>query len=334
MREHKLGRLNGRFVVSWWGDDGKRRRFRLDADTRGDAEREAIDVIRRETRQSAQLTVADLWRDYRADRDGRPIAKAMGFEAKSVLPHFGHLRPDQITQEHCTSYAAKRRSAGIQDGTIWTELGHLRIALRWAEKTRRIAFAPVIVRPAQPKPKDRWLTQDEARRLVEAADGHIRLAILLMLSTACRIGAALDLTWQRVDLERRQIDLQLPDATTRKGRAQVPINGQLMAALIEARNAALTDYVIEWGGKPVASIKTGFNKAAERAGLGDVTPHVLRHTAAVWMASSGIDLAKVSQYLGHSNVATTAKVYARFAPDHLRDAAAVLDFMTLKEVRR
>jgi integrase len=56
-----------------------------------------------------------------------------------------------------------------------------------------------------------------------------------------------------------------------------------------------------------------------------VTPHDLRHTAAVWMAADGVSMGKIAQYLGHSDSRITEKVYARFAPEHLRDAASALE---------
>jgi integrase len=154
-----------------------------------------------------------------------------------------------------------------------------------------------------------------------------------MLSTAARMGAVLDLTWDRVDLERRQIDLRLEATGPRKGRAVVPINDTLQAAMSSAKQAALSDYVIEWAGEPVKSIRRGFDRAVVNAGLTDVSPHVLRHTAAVHLAKAGIPMSKISQYLGHSNTAVTERVYARFAPDHMQDAAAVLDFGKLRKVR-
>lgn len=76
----------------------------------------------------------------------------------------GNLRPDQTTIAHCHSYTALRRSQGIQDGTIWTELGHLRTVGNWAMKRRLIAHAPVIERPARPAPKDRYLTAAEIKQ--------------------------------------------------------------------------------------------------------------------------------------------------------------------------
>ena len=330
MPDYHLGRLKGRYVVSWW-EGGKRRRYRLDAATQADAKREAIDLIRGKRDAPSGSTVAELWEAYRAEKEGRRVATAMKHEWKAVGPHFGHLRPDQVTTKTCREYVAIRRKAGKHDGTIWTELGHLRTVFTWAQKQRLIEHAPPVERPQKPPPRDRWLTDAEVERLLDAPMAHhIRLAILMMLSTAARVGAVLELRWDRVDFERRQIDLRPVDIGPRKGRAVVPMNDGLRAALCAAREAAMTDYVIEWAGASVKSIKTGFNAAVDAAGLVDVSPHVLRHTAAVRLASSGVPMAKISQYLGHSNTQITERVYARFAPDHLRDEAALLDFTKLR----
>lgn len=62
--------------------------------------------------------------------------------------------------------------------------------------------------------------------------------------------------------------------------------------------------------------------AVARAGLRGVTPHVLRHTAAVWMAEAGVPMTEIAAYLGHSDSRITERVYARFSPDYLRKAAA------------
>lgn len=319
-----IGRLGGGFAVSWY-EDGKRRRFRLKACSRKEAEAEARDVIRRETMPASGHTVAAIWQAYLEAREGRPIARAMRYGG-AVLEHFGALRPDQITEADCDAYTAKRRKA-VKDGTIWTELGWLRTALVWAQRKKLIREAPEIARPKKPAPKDRWLTEAEIGRLIAAATTpHVRLAIVLMLATGARVGAILDLEWSRVCFERRQIDLRVDATGPRKGRAVVPMNSMALAALQSAREAALSEYVVEWAGDRVQSIRRGFQSAVEAAGLKDVSPHVLRHTAAVHMAAAGVPMSRISQMLGHSNEAITSRVYARFAPEHLRDAAEVLDF--------
>ena len=327
MPDYRIGRLKGRYVVSWWADDGKRRRYRLEARDRKAAESEAVDVIRSKRAAKPTVTIADLWEGYRREKDGRRVAVAMGHEWKAMGPHFGHLRPDQITVDTSRSYRDRRLAQGKHEGTIWTELGHLRTVLRWAYGER----APRIERPAKPAPKERYLTHAEIERLYATPmAAHIKLAIMLMLSTAGRVGAILDLTWDRVNFETNQIDLRVDAIGPRKGRAVVPMNAGLRAALQTAKAAALTDHVIEWAGGRVKGIKTGFNKVVKDAGLVGVSPHVLRHSAAVHMAMAGRPMTKISQFLGHSNTSVTERVYARFAPDHMREEADILDFTKIR----
>lgn len=334
MREYRIGRLNGRFVVAWNEPDGRRRRYRLEARTRKEAESEALDRIARETTPKGGATVADLWEQYRRYLGRRPTGKTMKYTGIAVLEHFGHMRPDQVTLEACHSYTAARLKAGKSAGSAHTELGHLRSTLTWAHKMRLIDFAPHVFRPNKPAPKDRFLTHAEIQRLRAAdCEPHVRLAIELMLATAGRIGAILELTWDRVDMERRQIDLRLDAEGPRKGRATVPINDTLMAALAVAREAALSEHVIEWAGGPVKSIRRGFVRAVTGAKLANVGQHTLRHTAGVHMAAGGMPMHKISQYMGHSNTSVTERCYARFAPDHMRDAAELLDFGKLRVVK-
>ena len=288
-------------------------------------------MIRRERSKAAGATVAELWALYREEKNGRRIAETMQFEWRKMQPFFGHLRPDQVTVDLCRAYAAARREMGKQDGTIWTELGHLRTVFRWAADRKLIAYAPPVERPSKPAPRERWLTDAEIARLLATPKAHhIQLAILLMLSTAGRIGAILELTWDRVSFEGNgQVNLRTTETGPRKGRAVVPMNDGLRAALSQAKAVALTGYVIEWAGQPVKSIKTGFRLACEGAKLAGVSPHTLRHTAAVHLVANGVPMARVSQYLGHSSIAVTERVYGRFAPDHLVKEAAILDFTRL-----
>ena len=335
MPEYRIGRLRGGFVVTWKDDrTGTRRRYRLDALTVKGAEAEALDVIRRETVPLGTATVATIWEAYRQHLGQRPAATALGYTGRSVLPHFGALRPDQIEVSHSRSYAALRKKAGLKAGTTWTELGHLRSSLTWAVKVGLIPRAPYIERPQKPAPKDRWLTHAEIDQLLAAdAEPHVRLATLLMLTTAGRVSAVLDLTWDRVDLERGQINLRVDQEGPRKGRAVVPINATLRAALTVAKEAAMSDYVIEWAGGRVASIKKGFMAMVGRSGLQGVSQHVLRHTAGVHMVEAGIPMSAVAQYLGHSSTAVTERVYGRFSPQFLQSAADVLDFGKVRSVK-
>ena len=328
-----IGRFRGGFCVYWW-ENGKRHRHSLAASTRTAAEAEALDVYRSKTFKAGIITTAEIWESYRAHLGDRPAAATLKATGKAVLAHFGAYRPDQISIAMCRDYTKKRTAQGRKQGTVHTELGHLRSALTFARKVGMIDRAPHIERPAKPMPKERWLTRQEIARLREAAGApHVVLAIDLLLSTAGRAGAILDLTWNRVNFATGQINLRLDDAVTRKGRAIVPMNAGLRAALSVAKEAALSDYVVEYAGGAVKSIRKGFDNAVTRAGLEGVTLHTLRHTAAVHLVQAGVSIDQVAQYLGHSNTAITYSTYARYSPDHLRDAAEILDFASLKRNR-
>ncbi len=334
MPDIKIGRLRGGLCAYWTGPDGKRTRHQLNARTRKEAEAEAIDLYRATRKQTSGPTTESLWGEYLIEKEGRPVATTMKYTGKAVLPHFGALRADQITTQDCRDYAGIRRKGGIKDGSIWTELSHLRTVMNWAYKVGTIDRAPMIERPSKPAPQERYLTRAEIDRLLAApSEPHIKLAMLLMLSTAGRVSAILELTWDRVDMERNQINLRTGEMQTRKGRAVVPINAGLRAALQVAREAALSDHVVEWASGPVKNIRKGIVNTAERAGVANVSPHVFRHSAAVHMAEAGVPMSEISQYLGHSNTQVTERVYARYSPDHLRKAADVVDFTKVRSVK-
>ncbi len=335
MPDITIGRLRGGLCVQWTDPEtGKRRRYQLEARTRKAAEAEAVEVFRRETFRATPsgATVSDIWAAYVADLEGKPTAKTMGFTGKAVLPHFGPYLPRDISKELCRSYAKERAEAGKKAGSIWTELGHLQSALNFGAKTRMFDGAPPhIWRPQKPQSDKRILDAGEIRKLIEAAhDPHVRLALILLTGTGARVGAILDLTWDRVDFQRGQINLRLDDATTRKGRAVVPMNASTRSALDVAYQAALSEYVIEYAGGPIKSIRKGFKNAVDRAELGSVRIHDLRHTAAVHLLGAGVPIEKVSQILGHSNTQITYSTYARYLPEQMADAVEVLDFMNLR----
>ena len=108
------------------------------------------------------------------------------------------LRPRMRTKRK----PGRGRGQAASDGTIHTELAYLRAALHRALGRD----APAFNLPSKPRPKDRWLTPEEARRLIDAARSpHIRLYIRLALYTAGRPSSILDLTWDRVRLAEGRI---------------------------------------------------------------------------------------------------------------------------------
>jgi len=337
MPELTIQRFRGGFAAVWTdAETGKRRRYQLKASTRKAAEPEAIDIFRRETVAAAPTDpfIADIWNAYAEELAGQPTGKTMQSTGKAVLPFFEGHRPHHITKALCQQYAAKRMDAGRKQGTVWTELGHLRSALKWAVKAGWIDRAPYVWRPEKPESDKRILNPGQVRKLIDAADApHIRLAMILLFGTGARVSAILELEWDRVDFDANCINLRVETEERRKGRAVVPMSAGVRAALSASQEAAVSDYVIEYAGGPIKSMKTGWSAAVRRSGLGRVTIHEARHTAAVTMLQAGVPLVKVSQMLGHSSVSITEKVYARFMPSAMQDAADVLDFMNVRKVR-
>lgn len=332
-----IGKLRGGYCVTWYDENGKRRRYQLKAQSKAQADSEAIDVFRKQTYTATlnNVSVAEIWASYIDDLGDKPTATTMKYTGKAVLPHFGEYKPDQITKPLCKAYSESRRAIGRAQGTVWTEMGHLQSALNFGHSIKMYSGdIPKIWRPAKPETDKRILNVGEIRSLVDAAQSpHIRLALLLLLGTGARVGAILDLTWDRVNFERGQINLRVDDSQTRKGRANVPMNATTRSALEQAYEAALSNYVVEYGGKRIKSIRNGFTNSVGHSGIGHVTIHELRHTAAVHMIGAGVPIEKVAQVLGHSNVSVTYTVYGRFLPEQMQDAVNVLDFMNLNRTR-
>lgn len=322
MSKWRLTRLRGEFCITW-SDGDIRRRYRLGTSDPQEAARRAPARYAELTRPRGS-SVGDLWEAYLIDMEGRAVATTMRYSWRALKSRFGDMEAETITIADCRAHIEERRSAGIKDGTIHTELGHLRMVVKWAEKHGQLSRAPYIERPSKPEPKEAFLTRQEASRLLEAAAvPHVRLAIQLLVGTGARSTAALELTWDRVDFAKGLIHLRNPlDKGRRKGRAVVPMNESLSEALRVAKQGALCPFVIEWAGNSVKSIKRSLKRAGEAVGRADVSPHMLRHSAAVWLAEDGHSMDEIAQFLGHGDSRITARVYARYSPTYLRKLAA------------
>lgn len=335
---------NGIYYVQWWEND---RANRVSCRTKdiGEARRFLAEFVAELAApvKPRSPTVGAILDGYESDRklyEGSPTTGYVVANLKSVL---GDLAPEFLNRERIRHYAAERRRQhtarekkkrddgkashstpirALSNGTIIRELVILRAALRWAITEKWISDEPKIDLPPAPPPRTRWLTRQEAARLVASAEApHIRVFIMLGLHTAARAGAILELTWDQVDLDRGYISLGTGRGNKR--RSIVPITDELKAILETAFEVRIGEHVVSQAGRQVGSIKTGFNAACRRARIDGVTPHTLRHTAASWMVQGGISFDLVASFLGNSS-AMVEKVYGHMHPDHLRAAAEAL----------
>ncbi len=149
---------------------------------------------------------------------------------------------------------------------------------------------------------------------------YLSAIVTLAVNTGMRKSETVDLTWERVDLTKDMgFEARIVLYQTKSGKPRgIPLNTASVAAL-----TSLMPNPAERGGRVFArqdgaewgSIRTGFERAVERAGLADFRFHDLRHTAASHMVIRGRPLRQVADVLGHSSIAMTMR-YSHLSPSH------------------
>jgi integrase len=273
----------------------------------------------------AKVLVTDTLTDYANERGPKVAApRVIGCAISAMAPYWEGLTVADVTPLTCSRYVEWR---GRSANTARRELAVLQAAINWGYKNGKLTRSVAVTLPAMPESRKRWLTREEAAKLIRAARTekarlYLPLFILIGLYTGRRKEAILSLRWPQVDLERGLIDFEIPGRQrTKKQRGAVPISRKLLPHLKRARmRGTEMGYVLHISGTPLGDIKKGFAAACERAGLEDVTPHTLRHTAATWRMQSGVNTWKAAGFLAMTEK-VLIEVYGHHHPDHMRDAA-------------
>ncbi|WP_238996806.1 tyrosine-type recombinase/integrase [Entomobacter blattae] len=333
--KYTLIKRGNRFYVRWW-ENGKAKRISLGTEDKTEARKllkQFLAGIDSNTMPQT-ITVNNILQKYLENRKG----KVSGFEGlkyacASISEHLGFLQPNHISRKTCLTYANQRREQGrrgatggrnkpLSNGTIIKELTTLRAALNFAKIEKWLRDVPYIEIPPTPPPRDRWLTRSEVDILIEHAPSyHLKFFILLGIYTAARSGAILSLKWEQVDFKNKLINFG--NGLGNKRRAIIPIPEKLIPYLTDAVNIRLSEFVIEFNGKPIKSIRHSFRDLSIKTGIKGATPHTLRHTAATWMVIAGVPFPMIAQYLGNS-VEMIEKVYGHHSPEWLKQAAKAL----------
>lgn len=313
---YSVQRFRGGYALVW-SDEGTRRRRRLYAEDRPGAEAEARRVWA--GGDDSPWTVGRLMTGYITSIEGKASYQRRQDAWKAMKPFWERTDPALVDEQMCKDYAAQRKAG---PATIRYELLMLTTAIGWGRAKKVISAKPEMWLPPTGERKVRHLTHAQFEKFfAEVRAPHAQLYVLLGLYTMARPSAILELTWDRIDFERRLIDLNPAGRKqTAKRRPVVKMGDELHEALVKAYEARQIDRVIERGAKPVANIKKAFQAASERSGI-QVTPYMLRHTGAVWAAEQGISMAALAQFMGHDDDSTTQKHYARFSPDYLASVA-------------
>jgi integrase len=305
---------------------------------------------KRKERDIDKIKIADVLSIYVSDRPDLFIDKA---DYKKRLKRierlnafFGGDTLDTINGETCRKYQAKRGKRG----GARRDLEDLRAAINHhAHQGYHRGIVHVIL-PQKGQPRDRWLTREEAARLlrvcwrtreIQTHSGrevvtrkfpmrHLARFLLIGLYSGTRatpIASASPLPAigrSYVDLDRG-IFYRLPQGAqaTNKRQPPVPIAPRLLGHMRRWHTRGIVrTHFVEQDSAPVKSVKTAFKRAVSLAKLeGRVSPHTLRHTAATWLMQAGTDLWQAAGYLGMS-VETLERVYGHHHPDYMHDAVA------------
>jgi integrase len=300
-------------------------------------------------RPANSATLADIisvWAEKRQSENEKTWLNKWQYIAKRLKQHSGWRSLSEIDSEWAGAYELDRYESGAQEPTVRQDLATVLAAWEIARKARPTVTSlpvPSFDLPHASESRAEFITRDEAHRLISAAEKkHVRLFIRLALATGGRHSALLELKWSRVDLEGGTIDLRtsrdnvadnerdergrVKRAPRQKPRAFVKVEGILLDELRAARDVAVTDHVVEFAGKRIASIRNGFSSAAEAAGLDPsrVTPHVLRHTAITWLMQAGEEINRIAGLSGHKNPKMILEVYGHHHPEFQSSIAKTL----------
>ncbi|MFO1209721.1 MAG: site-specific integrase [Amaricoccus sp.] len=256
--------------------------------------------------------------------------RTLASSVRALAPFWGGLTCDAVRGSTCRAYAAQ---AGVLDSTTRRRLSVLQSALNYALAEGKLIYAPKVTLTDSGIPRDRFLTRDEAARLLRAAPPHLRRFILIALATGTRHKAILGLRWTQslnsgwVDLERGIIHRKgARERETKKRRGDVAIPRGLLDHLRRWARAGGSHVVMERG-KPCGTIRRSFATACERAGLTDLHPHDLKRTAVTWAFQRGMTIEDAVSWFDTSAV-TLQAVYRAHHPDHQARAKAIMERRT------
>ena len=271
-----------------------------------------------------------------------PSAQTIAHQGKALIRLVGKATPlGSIDDAAVSAFVARRRgeraSRGhgprharhmerrISNSTVNREVAMLRAVMERARKLWKLDVAEVnwkLHRLQEADHRTRYLTAEEADRLLEAAAPHLRPPIMAALFTGLRLSNVMTLDWADVDLRARLITVRVKSRRPGGKALTVPIAGPLLAELARL-GAADAGPVFTYRGRPVTRMRRAFASALRAAGITDFHWHDLRHTAASWMVQRGVPLAVVRDILGHSDIKLTSR-YAHVAPSQKREAVEAI----------
>ena len=192
-----------------------------------------------------------------------------------------------------------------------------------------------IKKPRKDNKRDRFLTEEEAGRLLDALTTRapdVHDLAVLSLFTGLRADECLSLIWADVDMEQKRIFVK-DTKNTRNRHAFMTIEvEEMFQSRFKGQRADALVFPNSNGQKNEWGVPDSFTRTVADLGLNEgisdsrqkVVFHTLRHTFASWLVQRGVPLYNVSKLMGHRSLQMTMR-YAHLAPDSQKSAAMMLN---------
>jgi integrase len=241
-----------------------------------------------------------------------------------ILPKLGAKKVDAIGRRDVEAIQVVMTDRPYQANRVLSLLSKMfNLAVEWGWRVDNPAKG---IQRYHEEKRDRWLSDDELRRLCTALDEHPNAraadAVRLQLLTGARLGEVLGSRKEDFDLGRG-VWTKPAHQTKQRRTEHLPLSAQALAlveSIVEAGNAN-SPFLFPGNkpGQPLHEIRKFWTAVLCQAGIANYRRHDNRHTYASHLVSSGLSLEIVGRLLGHTT-ATTTKRYAHIADDPLRAA--------------
>lgn len=275
-----------------------------------------LGVKPRRTWQEAVVRYLAVKATLRSIEDARRICRMLD-------PYLGQSTLDQINGDMIWSIVQGELSKGNKPATVNRYLATVRSLLRMArDEWQWIDSFPKVRMLSGEVERDRWLTREEADRLIAACPADLAALVKFALATGCRAREITGLEWERVDLDRHTAWLNQTKNGTPRG---VPLNRDAVVVL-EGQRGKHPRYCFTLNGHPIRwqVSNKAWRVALKKAGIQDFRFHDLRHTWASWHRQAGTSCDELKD-LGGWKSRQMVDRYAKYATEHLAVAAARIE---------
>jgi integrase len=250
----------------------------------------------------------------------------VGVIKNHINPVFGAMYMDELKKQDVIQLISKlleRYAPGTVNRVVILLRYIYNLAIKW--ETAGILKNPTAGIPLleENNQKERYLTPEEARKLVAALKGSenkmLQFIIPMLILTGARKMEVQKARWEDINWEQRIWRIPL----TKSGKARhVPISDGALMILESIPRIGGCPWVFPnpKTHKPYNSYYNSWNTVRKSVGLGDVRIHDLRHSFASFLVNSGRSLYEVQRILGHTQISTTQR-YAHLSQDSLLTAA-------------